>query len=162
MLLQLELTYYNNGAPNNKLNYITRNGEMPETGYSGFRVREFKRKIAILHDIFQLWYGLTFNDIEKVIKFSSISLGYDEKKDNYNIIPYTHNLISVAYFQLSMLMANRGREKKIKFCNTCKKLFEVKHGSSKTCTGCKTEYHRLKTQESRDRKKKQIYNSTLE
>lgn len=172
-----------NGNPKNKKDYVSRRGEMPLTGYLGFSVKEFKRRIAVLYSIFQLWYGLTFDDMKKIITFSPIlskididkdldtqilglkeflpylmtskmktmiSLQYNEKDDGYSIVPITDNLISVAYFQLAMIMTTKGF-KGVKFCSHCNKLFKVNHGSTKMCDSCKRDYHRIKTQESRMR-----------
>jgi len=176
------------GNSKNKMDYISRRGEMPLTGYLGFSVREFKRRIAVLYSIFQLWYGLAFDDIKKIIDFSPlvskidtdkdlgdqilelkrvlpyrinslmrtmISLQYNEKDDGYTIVPSTNNLISVAFFQLSMLMTNKGL-KGVKFCSHCNKLFEINHGGTKICDDCKKEYHRIKTQESRMKNKRNL------
>lgn len=177
--------YYedDNGNTRNKKDYVSRGGEIPLTGHSGFSVKEFKRRIAVLYSIFQLWYGLAFDDLKKIISFSPIltmididkdldtqilelkqflpyrmtnqmktmiSLQYNEKDDGYSIVPITNNLISVAYFQLAMIMTTKGF-KGVKFCAHCNKLFEVNHGSTKMCDSCKREYHRIKTQESRMR-----------
>lgn len=182
--------YYedDNGNPRNRKDYVSRRGEMPLTGYSGFSVKEFIRRIAVLYSIFQLWYGLAFDDLKKIINFSPIltkididkdldtqilglkqylpyrmtgqmrtmiSLQYSEKDDGYSIVPITNDLISVAYFQLAMLMTTKGF-KGVKFCTMCKKLFETHHGGTKMCDDCKREYHRIKTQESRMKNKRNL------
>lgn len=159
---------------------------------SAFRLWEFKRSVTELYNIINLWYGLTFNDAERIIKYSgsfrfssgkidlnkdwdeqksllkeslafSVNLGssasldikYNKKNDSYEIIPYTDSLLSVAYFQLAMLMTNKGSVN-VKFCSICKKLFIVEHGNTKVCNSCKREYHRIKTQESRRKSKKNM------
>lgn len=151
-------------------------------GMNAFRLWEFKRRIAVLYDSFQLWYGLTFYDSERIIKYAhsaageiqagkslesqvpflkehlsyriwsdmrtEIGLKYNKNTDSFEIAPYTDSLISVAYFQLAMLMTNKGM-KGVKFCSVCNGLFEIEHGSKKICDACKSEYHRIKTRESR-------------
>ena len=61
-----------NGTPQNIKDYISIEGEKPTTGYDGFSLREFKRRIHILHDYFQLWYGLTFNELDRTLKYADI------------------------------------------------------------------------------------------
>lgn len=150
-----------------------------------FRLWEFKRRISVLYNAFQLWYGLAFDDSERIIKFAhsavtriqagksldsqlplikelfsyriwadmhtEIRLKYNKNTDNFEIEPYTNSLVSVAYFQLAMLMTNNGI-KSVRFCSVCNGLFEIEHGSTKICDKCKSEYHRIKTRESRQRK----------
>lgn len=159
-------------------------------GTRAFRLWEFKRRIAVLYDAFQLWYGLTFNDKEKIVKYSSyliqgdkkldeqipflkeslaykvwsemdteISVRYNKTTDSYEITPHAGSLVSVAYFQLAMLMTNKG-EKGVKFCSVCNKLFEIEHRSRKICDNCQREYHRLMTKKSREEKKKRLQKQT--
>lgn len=167
-------------------NYCKDKGSIPPLGYCGFRLWEFKRRIALLSDYFNLWYGLAFDDMRKIIKYSKrvqqidlnkdldaqvsllkeslaytvwadmkteISLRYNKKTDTYEIVPYTDSLVAVAYFQFAMLMTNKGANG-VKFCSMCNDLFEVEHGSVKICGNCKRDYHRIKTKESRERKKR--------
>lgn len=51
------------------------------TGYTGFRLWEFKRKVRVLYGLFNLWYGLTYNDLEKVISYSPLVSKFDSQKD---------------------------------------------------------------------------------
>lgn len=155
-------------------------------GYSAFRLWEFKRRIAMFYDRFQLWHGLTYDDTEKIIKYSgssafkilpgkldsqlpdlkesialeisamantSIGIKYNSDTNSFEIIPNAVDLISVAYFQLALLMTNNGT-KGVNFCSVCHDLYEIHHRSSKICNNCKASYHRIKTRESWIRKNK--------
>lgn len=51
------------------------------TGYAGFRLGEFKRRVAVLYGLFNLWYGLTYDELKRVIEFSPLVLGFDTQKD---------------------------------------------------------------------------------
>ncbi len=51
------------------------------TGYTGFRLWEFKREVGVLYGLFNLWYGLTYNDLEKVINYSPLASKFDSQKD---------------------------------------------------------------------------------
>lgn len=52
------------------------------TGYTGFCLREFKRRVAVLYGLFNLWLGLTYNDRDRFIRFSPLVGGYDSQKDH--------------------------------------------------------------------------------
>ncbi|HBE76339.1 MAG TPA: hypothetical protein DDW65_00930 [Firmicutes bacterium] len=170
-------------------NHEKRKGKGLISGYAGFRLNEFKRRVAILYGLFNLWYGLTYDDLRRVIEFSplvkefdsqkdideqlvqmknslsrriwtamdmghvSLTLQYNPQSDKYIIIPYTNNLISVAFFQLAMLMTKEGEGNGVKFCSKCGRLFEVEHGNKKICSECDNIYHRDYMREKRKRKK---------
>jgi hypothetical protein len=162
------------GNDENKQDYINKYGGSPKTGYSGFRLGEFKRRVAVLYGYFSLWYGLVFDDIKKVIKFSplvghhfdvnkdfdeqltflkkylpymfsayshvELTVKYDEKSDKYRMVPRGTDLISVAYFQFTMLMAGMGSD--VRLCIKCGKLFMLEHRGKKICPECDRIYHR--------------------
>lgn len=167
-------------------NYPKDKSSIPSLGYCAFRIWEFKRRICLLHDHFNLWYGLAFEDMKKTIEYSirirqidlnknidtqistlkeylaykiwnsmdaNLSMRYNKNTDSYSVIPYSDNLISVAYFHLAMLMTNKGM-KGVRFCSMCNQLFEIEHGSTKICSNCKREYHAKKTRECRARNRK--------
>jgi hypothetical protein len=69
------------GNLKNKQDYVSQNGEKPSTNLSGFRLGDFKRRIVILYGLFNLWYGLFFDDFKKVIEFSPLVEQYDSNKD---------------------------------------------------------------------------------
>ncbi|MDD5014657.1 MAG: hypothetical protein PHW73_06080 [Atribacterota bacterium] len=60
-----------NENPLNIDNYVSTSGEKPQVGYTGFCLNEFIRRIHVLHDYFQLWYGLTFDELERTAKYSN-------------------------------------------------------------------------------------------
>ncbi|MGE5582201.1 MAG: hypothetical protein ACM3X9_06655, partial [Bacillota bacterium] len=162
-------------------NYV----ENGQTGWMGFRLKNFKRRISILYGLFNIWYGLIYDDFKRVIEFSpllntydknkdlneqikdwksdlafniememntSLGIKYNEKSNKFVMVPSTNNLISVAYFQFSMLMTMTGTGNGAKFCSQCGKLFEIEHGNKKICPQCHKEYHRIYMQNKRMKK----------
>ncbi|SHH87256.1 hypothetical protein [Desulfosporosinus lacus] len=171
-----------NGEFQNIHNYIDLSGRKPPTGYSAFEVREFRRHVFMLYDTFQLWYGLFFDDLRRVIKYShdhsftidasnidekirtlkellpfkllklSVFLKYNEKNDSYYIEPHAGNIFEVAKFQFAMLVLGKS-EKGVKFCTTCGNPFEFTHGNTKNCPKCVNEYQKNLMRKRRAEKK---------
>jgi len=69
------------GLPYEDKYFMKNYTESDQTGYSGFCVSDFKRRIHVLHDLVQLWYGLTFNELDRTIKYSDILLKIDNRKN---------------------------------------------------------------------------------
>ncbi len=164
--------------------YASTDGGRPENmGYCAFGIMEFKRKVLILHDNFQLWYGLFFDDIKKVLKYSydhSLSIdNIDEKipilkelfplrvgifgsmsiKLEYDKNNDNYHITPDVYDVFStayfqLAMLILGRgEKGVKFCSTCGAPFEFTHGNTKNCTNCQKEYQKNLMRKIRSKKK---------
>ncbi len=61
---------------------------------------------------------------------------YNRKKKEYEMVPYTMDLIKIAYFQLGILMLGK-TDDNIKYCS-CGNLFIYKHGNQRDCPACQS------------------------
>lgn len=150
------------GLPYNE-EFLQKNYKKP---LFGFRIGDFKRQLAVLYNSFNVYYGVTFNEIDLVKKYPPSSLvdidtesgmqyikesfanelwgsanislktEYNKETKKFEMIPYTNNYIEIAYFQISMLLIG-DQEEKIKYCTKCGSLFIFNHGNETHCSKCK-------------------------
>lgn len=143
--------------------------EVPLRGFHAFELTDFKTALHRLLDTFNLWYALTCNDLELIVKHDyyikpknnnysekdleflkktvthiptgHLRLFYNSNRDVFELIPHASSTIEVAYFQLAMLMANKNDEK-IKYCTKCGKPFIYYDGNTRYCVSCKRDLNR--------------------